>query len=140
MILIDTSVILAAQRYDHVHHEVARQWFEQLLDGDDQFGIPNIVWASFLRLTTSPRIFIVPTPLAEAFEFVEAVNVRPNRVLCEPGARHLAILAEICGSSDATGDLMPNAVMAAIARENAASIASFDRDFARFEDLDWIRP
>ncbi len=140
MILVDTNVVLAAQRGDHPEHAVARPWFEQLADGTEQFGVPITVWGSYLRLTTNRRIFTVPTPIAEAFTFLEATRARPAHVTCEPGPRHFELLSRVCGDGDANGDLIPDAVLAAIALENGASVASFDRDFARFDDINWIRP
>lgn len=140
MILIDTNVVLAAQRSDHPDHHVGRPWFERLVDGTEQFGIPSTVWASYLRVTTNRRIFTVPTPLRDAFAFVEATRARAAHVTCEPGPRHVELLAQVCDNGDAAGDLIPDAVIAAIALENGASVASFDRDFARFDDIDWIRP
>lgn len=140
MILIDTNVVLAAQRDDHPEHSVARPWFEHLVDGSEQFGIPTTVWGSYLRLTTNRRIFTVPTPLSDAFAFLDTTRARPHHVTCEPGPRHFELLARVCDNDDANGDLIPDAILAAIALENGASVASFDRDFARFDDIEWVRP
>lgn len=140
MILIDTNVLLASQRGDHPRHGVARAWLGDLLVGPGQFGVPTTVWATYLRLTTNRRIFTVPTPMGEAVRFIDVVSAYPGHVRCEPGPRHFGILAEVCRNSDVEGDLAPDAVLAAIAVENGASVASFDRDFARFEMIDWIRP
>ena len=40
----------------------------------------------------------------------------------------------------ATGDLVPDAYLAALALEHRCQIVSIDRDFARFEGLAWERP
>jgi uncharacterized protein len=45
-----------------------------------------------------------------------------------------------CRRSEASADLVPDAVLAAVALEHGAAVVSFDRDFARFEGVDWIRP
>jgi uncharacterized protein len=57
-----------------------------------------------------------------------------------PGPQHLALLEQLCASADASGDLVPDAQLAAIAVEHACELVSFDRDFARFAELDWSRP
>jgi uncharacterized protein len=57
-----------------------------------------------------------------------------------PGHRHLGPLEELCRSADATGDLAPDARLAAIAVEHGGEVISFDRDFARFADVGWSRP
>jgi uncharacterized protein len=133
--LLDVNVVLAAQRADHPHHETVRGWFDQLIAGDEPFAVPMTVWASFLRLTTHRRIFEVPTPRDEAFEFVTAVSAQPHYLGVGPGHRHLALLRGLCDEADALGDLVPDAVLAAIAREQDCEIATLDRDFARFPSV-----
>lgn len=140
MILLDTNVMLAAQRADHPHHGDVHGWFKDLTSGSDQFGVPSTVWASYLRLTTNRRIFKVPTPVADAFAFLVAVRSQPNHLPVEPGDRHFALLEELCRQADAVADLVPDAALAAIAIEHGLQLVSFDRDFARFPGLRWRLP
>ena len=135
MLLLDVNVVLAAHRADHPHHADVRAWFDELLAGDEPFTVPVTVWASFLRLVTSRRIFEVPTPRADAFSFVEATSVQPHHLPLGPGPRHLPLLRKVCDEADATGDLMPDAVIAAIAAEHGCDIVTLDRDFARFTSV-----
>jgi len=46
------------------------------------------------------------------------VCAQPHHLLLAPSPRHLALLRRICEQSDATGDLLPDAVIAAIALEH----------------------
>lgn len=140
MLVLDVNVVLAAYRDDHAHHAVVRTWFDDLLAGTEPFSVPLVVWASFLRLTTSFRAFPLPTPRAEAFAFVEAVSAHPRHLRLEPGPQHLALLRHVCDEADATGDLVPDAVIAAIALEHGCAVASLDRDFARFPSIRHIVP
>jgi toxin-antitoxin system PIN domain toxin len=135
MLLLDVNVVLAAHRGDHPHHRPVRAWFDELLRGEGRFTVPVTVWASFLRLATNRRIFPVPTPLAEAFAFIDAVRTQPRHVPVSPGNRHLELLARCCTEADAVGDLVPNAVLAAIALEHGLEIVTLDRDFARFPSV-----
>jgi predicted nucleic acid-binding protein len=41
---------------------------------------------------------------------------------------------------EVTADLIPDAVLAALAVEYGAEVVSFDRDLARFPGLRWVRP
>ncbi|WP_053874207.1 type II toxin-antitoxin system VapC family toxin, partial [Mycobacterium tuberculosis] len=111
MFLIDVNVLLAAHRGDHPNHRTVRPWFDRLLAADDPFTVPNLVWASFLRLTTNRRIFEIPSPRAEAFAFVEAVTAQPHHLPTNPGPRHLMLLRKLCDEADASGDLIPDAVL-----------------------------
>ena len=140
MIVLDVNVVLAAHRADHPHHAIARPWLDRLTAGTESFGVPTSVWTSFLRIATSRRVFVLPTPLIEAFAFARAVVGQPNHVTIEPGSRHLDLLEAACTDGEAAGDLVADAFLVALAAEHGSSLASFDRDFARFPKVDWIRP
>lgn len=139
MLLLDVNVVLAAHRDDHPHHATVRPWFDALVAGSDDFAVPDGVWASFLRLATNRRIFPVPTPLADAFGFIEATNAQPGHLRLGPGRRHLALLRRLCEEADATGDLVPDAVLGAIAVEHGCKVATLDRDFTRFASVQHLR-
>lgn len=140
LLLLDVNVVVAAHRDDHVHYATAGHWFQGILGGTAPFAVPLVVWASFLRLVTNRRIFDPPTPLADAFAFLEATCAQPHHLLLQPGPHHLEILREICVETNATADLVPDAVIAAIALEHGAVVASMDRDFARFPSIDFVVP
>ncbi len=140
MYLLDVNVVLAAHRDDHPHHPSVRPWFDDLLDSADQFTVPATVWASFLRLATNRRIFPVPTPLADAFAFIEATCAQLHHLRTLPGERHLALLRRCCEEADAVGDLVPDAVIAAMALEYGCEVVTLDRDFARFTSVRHHRP
>ena len=46
----------------------------------------------------------------------------------------------MCREGRASGDLIPDAYLAALAIELGAELISFDRDFARFPGLRWLVP
>lgn len=140
MLLLDVNVVIAVHRADHPHHEEARTWFDAMLTGDERFSVPLLVWSSFLRLTTNRRIFAVPTPRAEAFEFIDAVREQPLHLAVAPGPRHLTLLRELCEEADAVGDLIADATVAALAAEHGCELITFDRDFARFPSVRHRRP
>ncbi len=140
MLLLDVNVVLAVQRADHPHHEPTRNWFDEMLTGDERFTVPAVVWGSFLRLTTNRRIFEVPSPRAAAFAFVEATIAQPLHLSVAPGPRHLALLRALCEEADALGDLIADATIAAIAAEHNCEVITLDRDFARFQAVRHRRP
>ena len=140
LLLLDVNVVVAAHRDDHALYPIAGTWFQEVLAGVAPFAVPAIVWGSFLRLVTNRRIFDPPTPLVEAFAFLEGTCAQPHHVRVEPGPEHLRLLRRICMESNATADLIPDAVIAAIALEHHAVVASLDRDFARFSSIDFVVP
>jgi toxin-antitoxin system PIN domain toxin len=97
------------------------------------------VWA-FLRLSTNPRVWPNPKTAAEAFGIVMELLAVPGVVLLQPGARHIEILEALVTRYKATGPLMTDAVLAAMALECGGRLASTDRDFSRFENLRWFNP
>lgn len=140
MKLLDANVVLPAHRADHPDHAVARAWLDRLLASGEQFGVPWTVWWNFLRLSTHHRIFPVTTPADEAFEFIASIRAQPGHVPAEPGPHHERLLLRECESGEATADLMPDAVLAALGVEHGAEVVSFDRDFGRFPEVRWSRP
>jgi len=140
VLLLDVNVVLAAHREDHAHHRSVRAWIDSMLAGRQQFTVPVLVWASFLRLATNRRIFEVPTPRTDAFAFIEAMIAQPGHLLVAPGPRHLDLLRALCDEADALGDLVPDAVIAAVAAEHSCEIVTLDRDFARFQSVQHRRP
>jgi uncharacterized protein len=138
--LLDVNIVLAAHRGDHPQHGPVRAWFDETVAGDEPFTVPDLVWASFLRLTTNRRIFEVPTPRALAFAFIEAACAQPHHLRLTPGPRHLTLLRDLCDEADATGDLVPDAVIGAVAVEYSCELVTLDRDFARFPSVRHFRP
>ena len=140
MLVLDVNVVLAAHRGDHPHYGAVRPWLEKVLAGDEGFAVPLMVATSFLRLATNRRVFRIPTPLSDAFAFLDALMAQPGHLGLEPGPHHLRLVRDLCETYDATGDLIPDAVIAALAVEHAAAVATLDRDFARFTSVRQVRP
>ncbi len=140
MRLLDVNVVLAAHREDHPHFDIARAWLNHVLATRSPFSVTDLVAGSFLRVATNRRIFSLPTPVPEAFRYLRALRDQPSHVMLGPGPLHLEILERLCVDTDAQGDLIPDAQLAAMAIEHASELVSFDRDFARFAHLRWTRP
>jgi uncharacterized protein len=140
VLLLDVNVVLAVHRGDHPDHESVMAWFDRMLDTAEPFTVPAMVWGSFLRLATNRRIFEIPSPRSEAFSFIAAVDAQPSHLRIGPGARHLILVQELCEEADAAGDLIPDAVLAAIAAEHHCDVVTLDRDFARFSSVGHLRP
>jgi uncharacterized protein len=138
--LLDVNVVLAAHRDDHPDFGVARAWLDRALVDRTPFALVDFVAGAFLRIATNRRIFAVPRPVGDAFLFVRALRAQPAHVLLAPGPTHMALLEQLVTSGDASGDLVADAQLAAIAIEHACELVSFDRDFARFAELRWMRP
>jgi toxin-antitoxin system PIN domain toxin len=140
MILTDVNILLYAYRGDAQNHTDYRQWLEAQINSDGPFGISEFVLSAFLRIATHPRIFNPPTPLSLALEFAERLRSQPNCVLIAPGARHWEIFLRLCRETNAQGNLIPDAYLAALAIESGCELITNDQDFSRFTGLRWRRP
>jgi len=140
VLLLDVNVVVAAYRADLPQHDGVARWLDELIAHGEPFSVPMTVCASFIRLVTNRRIFDPPSTLGEAFAFVDTICAHPHHRLLGPGRRHLALLRRVCVEADASGDLVSHAVLAAIALEHGCTVASLDRDFARFTSIDHVMP
>ncbi|HUK18429.1 MAG TPA: PIN domain-containing protein [Bryobacteraceae bacterium] len=89
---------------------------------------------------TNPRLWDKPKSSKAAFGFVRELLAQPRVVLIQTGPRHIEILEEIVSRYGIAGTLVSDAVLAAMAIESGATLASTDRHFSRFENLRWINP
>jgi predicted nucleic acid-binding protein len=64
----------------------------------------------------------------------------PAVVVIEPTARHADVLLGLIEQSGTAGNLVPDAHLAALASEHAATIVTFDTDFGRFPGVRSRRP
>ena len=140
MLLPDVNVLVYAHRSDARDHAGHREWLEGVVNGPEAFGLSDLVLSGFLRVVTHPRVFAVPSPLAGALEFAEALRAAPNAVRVEPGERHWQIFTDLCRQAEARGNLVPDAWLAALAIESGSEWITTDRDYARFPGLRWRHP
>lgn len=140
MIVVDVNVLLAAHLADHPHHDRALRWLQEALSRTGEVVIPDFVWVGFLRIATNRRIFQTPSTISAASAFAQTIaTARGARSL--PGHPDgISRFLELCVSTDATANLVPDTYLASIARALACPIATFDRDFRRFDDLEIVVP
>lgn len=140
MILADVNVLIYAFRSDSKDHKEYRQWLDALINGPAAYGISPQVLSAVVRVTTHPRIFTHPSKPSDAFDFCQVLLEQPNATIVDPGDRHWSIFVDLCEKSRATGNLVQDAWLAALAIESGCEWITTDRDFARFPALKWRAP
>jgi len=140
VILIDANLLLYAYDPDSGHHEASRHWLENVLSGSDPVRFAWVTLWAFIRISSNARVFVRPLSAAEAYTAVASWLAQPNVGIAEPGDRHAEILGTLLQEGQATGPLVMDAALAAIAIEHGATLCSTDRDFARFSGLNWEDP
>jgi toxin-antitoxin system PIN domain toxin len=140
MILPDVNVLIAAFRRDADRHDTCRSWLEAAVSGHSRFGLSSLALAAVVRITTNPRVFRMPSPLAEAFAFCDSLLGQPHCEVVNPGEGHYDIFRGLCLETDTRGPLVTDAWFAALAIEHGCEWITLDRDYARFAGLKWRSP
>lgn len=140
MILADVNVLIYAFRSDAIDHTRYKAWLEATINGPSAYGASPQVLSSVVRICTHPRIFVQPSASSDAFAFCRVLLEQPNATVIEPGDRHWSIFERLCAETRATGNLVPDAWLAALAIESGCEWITMDRDYARFPDLTWRAP
>lgn len=137
---VDVNVLVNAHRPEAPQHDAYRAWLDAARTADEPLGLADLVLSGFLRVVTHPRVFREPTPLPVALDVVTRLRATPNAVHLAPSKRHWGIFTSLLSQSDARGNRVPDAYLAAMCIEQGATWYSADRDFARFPGLDWCLP
>jgi len=140
MVLIDVNVFVYAHRRDSLNHRAYRRWVEDCVNGEEAYGMADLVLSAFLRIVTHPGIFKSPSRLEDALRFAGEVRSPANCVLIAPGARHWDIFTRLCREAGTKGNLVHDAYLAALAIESGSEWITTDRDYARFAGLRWRHP
>jgi len=85
MILCDVNVLLCAHKEGADRHDEYKAWLEDAMNGDEAFGVSDLVLSSMLRIVTHPRVFDPPSTWARAREFADSVRSAPSAVPVAPG-------------------------------------------------------
>jgi toxin-antitoxin system PIN domain toxin len=140
VILVDANLLLYAYHERAEQHDASREWLEATLSGAELVRFAWLTLWAFLRISTSSRVFEYPLSTSEAEAVVSSWLAQPAAGILEPGERHWDILRALLREGQATGPLVMDAVIAAIALEHGATLFTMDRDFSRFAALKWTNP
>ena len=140
MILVDANLLLYSHNADLPQHRPAAQWWDRQLNANPAVALCWPVLSAFIRLATNPRVFVRPLAIGKASDCVESWITRPNVCLIGPTSSHWAIFREVLEECQATGNLVSDAHLAALAIEHGCELQSTDADFSRFTKLKWRNP
>jgi toxin-antitoxin system PIN domain toxin len=138
--LVDANILLYAIDEESRQHAAARAWLETALNGPRRVGLPWQSLVAFVRIASHPRALASPLTASEAWGFVDDWLDAPVAWIPQPGPGHRDILRQLVCDMDLRGNLVSDAVLAALCLEYGLAIVSADSDFARFRGLNWINP
>lgn len=140
MILVDANLLIYAKGADLPQHRGAAAWFEAAVQEGARIGLPWASLLAFLRVITNPRLLAQPLTMADAWAQVEEWLALPCVWVPHPTEQHAAVLRHLLVAANATGNLVPDAHLAALSVEHGLELCTADSDFARFPGVRWRNP
>lgn len=138
--IVDANLLLYAVDETASRHRAARAWLEDTLNGAVQVGLPWASLLAFVRIATHPRASERPLSADRSWEIVEGWLAAPTAWVPDPTPRHADVLGSLVRRYGLTGNLIPDAHLAALAIEHGITLCSTDTDFARFDEIRWVDP
>ena len=141
--IIDANILVYAVDEDAPQHARAKAFLEEHLNGDRRIGplaLSTVVALAFLRITTHPRVMSAPLSGSDAAGFVTDWLNAPAAWLPETTSKTWPILLGLINTHGVTGNLVPDAQLAALAIQHGVPVASADSDFALFPEVVWLNP
>lgn len=138
--LVDANILLLAADASAPDHDRAAAWLTAQLSGPRRLGLPWESLNAFLRIATHPRAARSPLAAVEAWRFVEDWLAAPVAWVPAATESHAEVLGALIAKYRVTGNLVPDAHLAALAIEHGLEVCSADTDFARFTEIRWVNP
>lgn len=138
--LLDANILLYATDESSHQFERARAVLTDVMNGSERVALPWQTIGAFVRVATNPRVYEHPMTGVEAWGWVEGWLAR--RVTWIPPATATTALEyrRLVEEVEITSNLVPDAMLAALAIEQGVELWSADSDFDRFPRLRWRNP
>ena len=138
---IDVNILIYASNTDASEHARAQTLVSRMVSGPELSVVLWPVLMGFLRISTHPRIMPIPLTVAEASTVIDQfVAARSVRVVGED-ARMWTVYQHLEIGQPIRGNLVPDAVIAALMLGNGVStIFTRDRGFRRFDGIKVVDP
>lgn len=132
--LPDVNVLVAAHHADHPHHAVAADWLQRMLLDRDQSGqrlrLPMPVVSGFLRLVTNAKIFLQPSPISHAVDFVDWL-LESAAVDLLSTTTEWASFRKLVLDKRLAANQIPDAHLAALSLSLGEPFVTFDKGFRK---------
>ena len=138
--LVDANLLLYATDRSYPLNDRAQQWLSSVMTGNQRVGLAWSSIGAFLRIATNPRISANPLTSEQAWGQVEAWLGADPTWIPPASERTAAICGDLVVRHRITSDLVPDAMLAALALEHGLTVYSADTDFARFAEIHWENP
>ncbi len=141
MIVLDANLLLYAYTARSPFHTSARAHLGRIFsDTSEPVGIPIQCVVTFLRVITNPVATGLRITAEEAITRVDEWRSLPHTRILYPGEEHWKFISSMIVRAHASGDVIADISIAALALEYGAVVHTNDRDFARFPGVRWHNP
>lgn len=138
--VVDANVLLNAVNPATRNHDAAREWMDNALSGTAPVYIPWITLLAFIRISTSAAIFRVPMSVQAAMDHVDGLLAASPVVVPTADSQMSRQIREHFELTGTAGNLTNDAFLAALALQHGVPVVSYDNDFTRFPEVEWIKP
>lgn len=132
---VDVNVLVNLSNGASPSHAVARDWLDSTVDSGEAIVIPESAAVGYTRIVTDRRIMPHPVSPESAFGFLDALVARPRVTMFAAKSSTYERFKATATSLGLRGKDIPDAWLAAVARDLGAAVVTFDRGFRRFPDL-----
>jgi len=140
VIAVETNILVAALRPDAANHEKAARAVQRLVDSDDPWAIPWPCVHELIAVTSNPRVFSLPTPVAIVCDQIDEL-MEGGALLLNESRQHLITLRDLALDGAVVGGQIHDARIAAICTDHGVSeLWTADRDFRKFPALATVNP
>ncbi len=134
---VDANVLVYASQQSSEFHDRAEAFVAHLAEGPELVYLFWPVVMAYLRVSTHPSVFGVPLTSAEAQANIGRIIEFPNVRVVGEQDRFWALYRAIAIDVRPTGNLVPDAHLVALMRENEVrTIWTHDRDFRKFDGIE----
>ena len=138
---VDVNLLLYASDRSCPQHDAAARFLQQRATDPDIFFLFWPTVFGYLRISTHPRIFVHPLSPAEALANIEALLKLPRVRAVSEEEDFLEFYREVGRRLTVRGNLVPDAHLAALLRQNGVrTLYTTDSDFRKFDFLDVRNP
>jgi toxin-antitoxin system PIN domain toxin len=134
---LDANILIYASDEGSPQHARARDVLARLAAGPE---IAYLFWPTvlaYLRIATHPAIFSRPLSIGEAVDNVDQLLRRAHVRTTGEGERFWRTLRDVIGDARPSGNLVPDAHLAALMLENEVrTILTRDRGFRRYPGIE----
>jgi uncharacterized protein len=139
MIKPDVNLLVYAHDDTSTFHRSASLWLEEVLSTEQVFFSWHTI-CGFLRIVTNNKIYKNPITIDQAICIVDSWLEIENTHLVSLEKRNWPLFSRMLLEGQASGNLVMDAHLAAMAASCGAKLASTDRDFMRFDGIQFVNP